>query len=155
MNGSVIRYWSLVIVAFIMVTGCSSSDLQNDKKVNVETKRPVLIVKPVEYTKENKSHKENKVIYGKASYYANMFQGRKTANGQRFDQGKFTAAHRTLAFGTKVKVTNMSNNKSVIVTVNDRGPFVRGRMIDLSSSAFKAIGNTRSGVLKVKMEILK
>ena len=159
MNGSVIRYWSLVIVAFIMVTGCSSSDLQNDKKVNVETKRPVLIVKPVENIKEsgkeNKAQQEKTAIYGKASFYANMFQGRKTANGQIFDQGKLTAAHRTLAFGTKVKVTNVSNNKSVIVTVNDRGPFIRGRIIDLSKSAFKVIGNTRSGVLKVKMEILK
>ena len=159
MNGSVIRYWSLAIVVFMTLSGCSSPDLQNDKKVNVETKRPVLIVKPVENIKEsgkeNKAQQEKTAIYGKASFYANMFQGRKTANGQIFDQGKLTAAHRTLAFGTKVKVTNVSNNKSVIVTVNDRGPFIRGRIIDLSKSAFKVIGNTRSGVLKVKMEILK
>ena len=158
MNGSVIRYWSLAIVVFMTLSGCSSPDLPN-KKVNVETKRPVLIVKPVENIKEsgkeNKAQQEKTAIYGKASFYANMFQGRKTANGQIFDQGKLTAAHRTLAFGTKVKVTNVSNNKSVIVTVNDRGPFIRGRIIDLSKSAFKVIGNTRSGVLKVKMEILK
>ncbi|PSU30834.1 septal ring lytic transglycosylase RlpA family protein [Photobacterium aquimaris] len=132
----------------MMMSGCTNSE-QLNKAPTVETKRPVLIIKPVEHKKANK------VIYGKASFYANMFQGRKTANGQIFDQGKLTAAHRTLPFGTRVKVTNISNNKSVIVTVNDRGPFIRGRMIDLSSSAFKAIGNTRSGVLNVKMEILK
>ncbi|SMY33607.1 RlpA-like protein precursor [Photobacterium malacitanum] len=147
MNWSVIRYLGVSVVALIM-SGCTNSE-QHNNTPTVETKRPVLIIKPVEYKKANK------VIYGKASFYANMFQGRKTANGQIFDQGKLTAAHRTLPFGTRVKVTNVSNNKSVIVTINDRGPFIRGRMIDLSSSAFKAIGNTRSGVLNVKMEILK
>ncbi|PSV15561.1 septal ring lytic transglycosylase RlpA family protein [Photobacterium kishitanii] len=148
MNWSVIRYWGLGTLALIIASGCTTTD-QPSNRLTVDTKRPVLIIKPVEHKKSNK------VIYGKASFYANMFQGHKTANGQIFDQGKLTAAHRTLAFGTKVKVTNVSNNKSVIVTVNDRGPFVRGRMIDLSSSAFRAIGNTRSGVLNVKMEILK
>lgn len=148
MNWSVIRYLGGSVLALIMMSGCTNSD-QYNKTPTVETKRPVLIIKPVEHKKTNK------VIYGKASFYANMFQGRKTANGQIFDQGKLTAAHLTLPFGTRVKVTNVSNNKSVVVTVNDRGPYIRGRMIDLSRSAFKAIGNTRSGVLNVKMEILK
>ncbi|OBU17637.1 hypothetical protein BTN98_13530 [Photobacterium aquimaris] len=148
MNWSVIRYLGGSVLALIMMSGCTNSD-QYNKTPTVETKRPVLIIKPVEHKKANK------VIYGKASFYANMFQGRKTANGQIFDQGKLTAAHLTLPFGTRVKVTNVSNNKSVVVTVNDRGPYIRGRMIDLSRSAFKAIGNTRSGVLNVKMEILK
>lgn len=148
MHCTVIRYWGLGSLVIMMAVGCSNSDQQHDRSV-VTTKRPILVIQPVEHKKSNK------VIYGKASYYANMFQGRKTANGQIFDQGKLTAAHRTLPFGTKVKVTNTSNHKSVTVTVNDRGPFVRGRMIDLSSSAFRVIGNTRSGVLNVKMEIIK
>lgn len=158
MNRSMIRNWGLSSVLLIIVSGCATSDIP-DKTAKVEPQRPVLIVKPVEYKKEvtqiSAPTSSSKVIYGKASFYANMFQGRKTANGQIFDQGKLTAAHRTLPFGTRVKVTNTSNHKSVIVTINDRGPFIRGRMIDLSSSAFKAIGNPRTGVLNVTMAILK
>ncbi|WP_232602717.1 septal ring lytic transglycosylase RlpA family protein [Photobacterium carnosum] len=162
MNGSVIRNLSLSSVMLIVVSGCVSPEVAKEI-VTADTQRPVLIIKPVEYKKEVKpilvptstATSKSKVIDGKASYYANMFQGRKTANGQIFDQGKLTAAHRTLPFGTKVKVTNINNHKSVIVTINDRGPFIRGRIIDLSSSAFKAIGNPRTGVLNVTMEILK
>ncbi|MCD9497097.1 septal ring lytic transglycosylase RlpA family protein [Photobacterium carnosum] len=148
----------------IVASGCASPEVAKETVI-ADTQRPVLIIKPVEYKKEVKpisvptststTTSKSKVIDGKASYYANMFQGRKTANGQIFDQGKLTAAHRTLSFGTKVKVTNINNHKSVIVTINDRGPFIRGRIIDLSSSAFKAIGNPRTGVLNVTMEILK
>lgn len=162
MNGSVIRNLSLSSVMLIVASGCASPEVAKETVI-ADTQRPVLIIKPVEYKKEVKpisvptstSTSKSKVIDGKASYYANMFQGRKTANGQIFDQGKLTAAHRTLPFGTKVKVTNINNHKSVIVTINDRGPFIRGRIIDLSSSAFKAIGNPRTGVLNVTMEILK
>jgi rare lipoprotein A len=92
---------------------------------------------------------------GKASYYANKFQGRKTASGERFDQNAKTAAHRTLPFGTKVKVTNVKNGKSVVVRINDRGPFVKGRIIDLSRSAFERIGNLRSGVISVNIEVVR
>ena len=162
MNGSVIRNLSLSSVMLIVASGCASPEVAKETVI-ADTQRPVLIIKPVEYKKEVKpisvptstATSKSKVIDGKASYYANMFQGRKTANGQIFDQGKLTAAHRTLPFGTKVKVTNINNDKSVIVTINDRGPFIRGRIIDLSSSAFKAIGNPRTGVLNVTMEILK
>ncbi|WP_232569001.1 septal ring lytic transglycosylase RlpA family protein [Photobacterium iliopiscarium] len=158
MNGSVIRNLSLSSVMLIVASGCASPEVAKEAVI-ADTQRPVLIIKPVEYKKEVKPisvpTSKSKVIDGKASYYANMFQGRKTANGQIFDQGKLTAAHRTLPFGTKVKVTNINNHKSVIVTINDRGPFIRGRIIDLSSSAFKAIGNPRTGVLNVTMEILK
>ena len=164
MNGSVIRNLSLSSVMLIVASGCASPEVAKETVI-ADTQRPVLIIKPVEYKKEVKpisvptststATSKSKVIDGKASYYANMIQGRKTANGQIFDQGKLTAAHRTLPFGTKVKVTNINNHKSVIVTINDRGPFIRGRIIDLSSSAFKAIGNPRTGVLNVTMEILK
>lgn len=92
---------------------------------------------------------------GKASYYAMKYQGRKTASGELFDQKAMTAAHKRLPFGSKVKVTNVANGKSVVVRVNDRGPFVRGRIIDLSKSAFQRIGNTRSGVIKVEIEVLR
>lgn len=91
---------------------------------------------------------------GIASYYGGKFQGRKTASGQRFDQNRLTAAHRTLRFGTKVRVTNIRNGKSVVVTINDRGPFIRGRIIDLSLSAARKIGLERAGITKVKISII-
>lgn len=88
-----------------------------------------------------------------ASYYADKFTGRKTASGKRFDNNKFTAAHRKLPFGTKVKVTNLANNKWVIVEITDRGPFTKGRDIDLSKRAFMLIASSRyGGSLKVKIE---
>ncbi len=92
---------------------------------------------------------------GKASYYADKYQGRQTANGERFNQNARTAAHKTLAFGTWVKVTNKRNGRSVVVRINDRGPFVKGRIIDLSKSAFSAIANRRSGVVEVVVEIVR
>lgn len=95
------------------------------------------------------------IVTGKASYYADSFQGKKTANGERYRKGKRTAAHKTLPFGTKVKVTNLKNGRSVNVRINDRGPFVAGRIIDLSKSAAKKIGMTQQGVAKVKLEYKK
>jgi rare lipoprotein A len=92
---------------------------------------------------------------GKASYYADKFQGRKTASGEVFRQGKLTAAHRTLPFGTKVRVTNISNGRSVKVRINDRGPFVDGRVIDLSKKAAKRIGMVSTGVAAVEIKYKK
>ena len=89
---------------------------------------------------------------GVASYYAAKFQGRPTANGERFDNGKLTAAHRTLPFGTRVRVTNLDNGRSVTVLVNDRGPFVKGRIIDLSFAAARRIDMVRAGVARVRVE---
>lgn len=91
-----------------------------------------------------------------ASYYADKFNGRKTANGEKFSNNKLTAAHRKIPFGTKVKVTNKVNSKSVIVEINDRGPWVPGRDIDLSKKAFMDIAeNKNQGALKVSIEIIK
>lgn len=92
---------------------------------------------------------------GKASYYADKFQGRKTANGETFRQNRMTAAHQTLPFGTKVKVTNLSNGKTVKVRVNDRGPFVAGRIIDLSKKAARKLGMTQAGIANVKIKYKK
>jgi len=91
-----------------------------------------------------------------ACYYADKFNGKKTANGETFSNSKYTAAHKKLPFGTRVKVTNKSNGKSVIVTVNDRGPFSAGKDIDLSKKAFMEItDNKNHGEIKVNLEIAK
>ncbi|MEK6451996.1 MULTISPECIES: septal ring lytic transglycosylase RlpA family protein [unclassified Myroides] len=88
-----------------------------------------------------------------ASYYHDKFTGRKTASGQVFDNSKYTAAHKTLPFGTKVKVTNLKNKRFVILTITDRGPFVKGRGIDISKKAFHDLtDNHARGVLDVKIE---
>ncbi|SHM47105.1 septal ring lytic transglycosylase RlpA family protein [Chitinophaga sp. CF418] len=92
---------------------------------------------------------------GKASYYADKFEGRKTASGETYRGGGLTAAHRTLPFGTKVKVLNISNGKSVTVRINDRGPFSQGRVIDLSKKAAKRIGMLTTGVAVVEIKYKK
>jgi rare lipoprotein A len=92
---------------------------------------------------------------GEASFYSDKYDGRPTSSGETFRQKSLTAAHKELSFGTLVKVTNLSNNKSVIVKINDRGPFVKGRIIDLSRSAAEKIDMINAGVIKVKIEYRK
>ena len=92
---------------------------------------------------------------GVASYYADKHHGRLTANGETFDMHALTAAHRTLPFGTKLKVTSLANNRTVLVRINDRGPFVNGRIIDLSLGAAKQLDMIQSGLTQVKLEIVK
>lgn len=95
------------------------------------------------------------IMYGKASYYGDEFNGRATASGEIFDNREFTAAHKSLPFGTFVRVTNLSNNSSVVVKINDRGPFVSGRIIDLTKAAAEKLGMLQAGVIDVKIEILR
>lgn len=89
------------------------------------------------------------------SYYADKFDGKKTASGEIYRHSKMTAANKTLPFGTKVEIINPENSKKVIVTINDRGPLKSSREFDLSKGAFKKIGNTNSGILKVQYKTLR
>ncbi|MBX2942310.1 MAG: septal ring lytic transglycosylase RlpA family protein [Cyclobacteriaceae bacterium] len=91
---------------------------------------------------------------GKASFYADRFEGRSTASGEKYKHNKLTAAHKTLPFGTILKVTNLANNQTVEVKVNDRGPYVEGRIIDLSKSAAEKLGFTNLGLAEVKLEVV-
>ena len=102
-------------------------------------------------TKDRPAHVET----GKASFYANLHQAKKTASGEIYDHKLNTAAHKKLPFGTKVRVTNLANGKTVVVKINDRGPFVKGRILDLSKSAFSSIANTASGIIEVKIEVIE
>lgn len=91
----------------------------------------------------------------KASWYGPGFHGRKTANGEIYDQMSFTAAHKSLKFGTLLKITNLKNNKSVVIRINDRGPYIHGRDLDLSKAAALELGMVRKGVAKIKVEEIK
>lgn len=118
-------------------------DTAKNKAVAADTLKPKLKLKAF----KTKAH---------ASYYHNKFNGKRTSSGIRFSNDKYTAAHRKLPFGTKLKVTNEENGKWVIVEVIDRGPFSRGREIDLSRRAFMEIAsNKNSGSINVKLEIIE
>jgi len=105
--------------------------------------------------KANETAQVVKVEYGKASYYADKFQGKSTASGELYDRNKLTAAHKTLRFGTLCRVTNTANKKTVTVRINDRGPHVRGRIIDLSYQAMRLLDGLRAGEIDVMVEVLK
>lgn len=123
------KLFSIILVLTFFMVGCSST-----KNVSGE-----VLKKNVE-----------------ASYYHDKFNGKKTASGEKFSNEKLTAAHKKLPFGTKLKVTNVANDKSVIVEVNDRGPFTKSRELDLSKRAFMEItDNKNHGTLRVKIEIIK
>ncbi len=96
--------------------------------------------------------RHNKSVVGIASFYAGDFHGKQTASGEIFNMRRCSAAHRTLPFNTFVRVTNMSNGRRLIVKINDRGPFVSGRIIDLSYGAAKRLGFVQDGITKVKLE---
>ncbi len=100
------------------------------------------------------SYSHEKVFYGVASYYGKKFHGRKTASGEIFNMYKFSAAHKTLPLGSVVKVTNLSNNKSIVVKINDRGPYVGARVLDLSYAAAKSLGYIRKGLTRIKAKVI-
>ena len=96
-----------------------------------------------------------RVITGEASWYGPGFLGNRTANGEVYQRGTMTAAHRTLPFGTKVRVTNLWNGRSEVIRINDRGPFVHHRVIDLGHGAASSLGLTASGIAQVRLEVLR
>ena len=107
---------------------------------------------PIKAAPVTEDHPAKQSFSGKASFYS--YQAGKTASGATFDRNTPTAAHRTLPFGTKVRVTDVASEKSVIVIINDRGPYKRGRVLDLSRAAAVALGITDQGVVKVRAEVL-
>ena len=116
--------------------------------ITIQDVRTVAPVRPLP------ASKLIEVVQGAASWYGPGFYGRTTANGERFRKGTLTAAHRTLPFGTKVRVTNLSNGRSVVVLINDRGPFRYHRVIDLAHGAASQLQMMQAGEVPVKLEIL-
>ena len=152
---------------FILATGLGLAVLSSPVMAKeAKASKAKVVHTTVKVSKSSVSGQVKKVSYspvgakakfasaGVASYYGPGFHGRRTANGERFDMHAMTAAHRTLPFGTLVKVTNLSNGKSAIVRVNDRGPYVGKRVIDLSVAAAKQIGSTGSGTAQVSLEVM-
>ncbi|MCO6174617.1 septal ring lytic transglycosylase RlpA family protein [Flavobacterium sp. NRK F10] len=145
------RFFRFSLIALLLVGGLSlslgfkASETDDSNKIKRDSVQQDSL-------KRNKFYKTN--VH--ASYYHDKFNGRKTASGQLFDNKLYTAAHRTLKFGTKVKVINPDTDKSVIVVINDRGPFVSGREIDLTKKAFSEIADSkRAGFLIVNLEIIE
>ena len=129
-----------------ILMGLSTQTFADSIEDILENKAPKLQVSNV--------GKNTNTKVGQASWYGPGFHGRKTASGERYNMNALSAAHRTLPFGTKLKVTCATTGKSVVVKVNDRGPFHGNRVLDLSYGAAKALGTVGKGVSKVKYEIL-
>ncbi|QPG07262.1 septal ring lytic transglycosylase RlpA family protein [Salinimonas marina] len=125
------------LLAMLVVGGCSTYN--SASSASTASSSPSAVTVPANAEQ------------GQASYYAHYFEGRTTASGERFDHCELTAAHRTYAFGTRVRVTHAHNGNSVVVRINDRGPFVSGRIIDLSSAAFSQLSPLGAGVIPVTL----
>lgn len=153
------KYFLILII--IMLFGCSANPRYSNggKRRNVHQKYVTKTMK--QKAKESVANapkldiKVGDKLYFVSSYYGKKFHGKPCANGEIFDMHKNTAAHKSLPFNTKLKVTNEDNGKSVVVRVIDRGPFVKGRDLDLSYAAAKKIGLIPYGVKKLKIEILE
>jgi rare lipoprotein A len=156
----------IVVLAAATLAGCAQSSIFADKPTARAARRDaslfpfatrsVVAARPVrgreQWTRAKPAATPRDASHGTASYY---WQGSKTASGEKFDAREFTAAHPSLPFGTRVRVTNVSTGQSVTVRVNDRGPFVGKRVIDLSYSAAESLGMVRSGVAKVKLDVVQ
>ncbi len=117
-------------------------------------KKDTLSIENEKMVDEIMERTATKISTGVVSWYGDKFHGRKTASGEKYDKDELTAAHKSLPFGTKVKVTNIRNGKSVVVEINDRGPYAKSRVLDLSQAAFSEIGHTNTGVMQVEYEII-
>lgn len=134
-----------VLAMALLLASCGSGAAQTDVPYKLGNS---YVVNGVRYVpNDDRSYDQ----IGVASWYGRKFHGRKTASGQRYDMYAMTAAHPTLPTGTRVKVTNLENRRSVIVTINDRGPFAKSRIIDLSFAAAKKLGFTEQGTTRVRV----
>ena len=139
-----------VLLALSMIQGCSISGSGILNSTLVTQPDPMKADNPITPGSEAPAS----VNTGAASWYGPGFHGKKTASGEVFDKRKFTAAHKTIPLGRRARVTHLANGKSIEVLINDRGPYVAGRLIDLSQAAAEALGLINNGVAKVQVELL-
>lgn len=155
-------HFSIATFFLIQLTGCQTSANYTSIQSGISAV-PVLekVISPFQMQRDSLASPDVEkelgklfmITEGKASYYADRFHGRLTANGERFNMHELTAAHKSLPFGSMVRVTNLSNGKKVLVRINDRGPYIKGRIIDLSLEAAKEIDLLQKGVTKVRIEV--
>lgn len=138
----------------MMLPATPSSEEQHYPVEPVFQPEPVYPSEPVEPVRQQQSNMSTWLQHGQASYYAHKYHGRQTASGETYNMYALTAAHPDLPFGTALRVTNLHNGRSVVVRVNDRGPFKPGRIVDLSLAAAEQIGLVVSGVTDVNVEVL-
>ena len=156
----ILLFFLLITIARAAISQTLISDKQKSAASNDTLKKGNMLLLQQEVTSDSLFIESGKFKFYKkgahASYYADKFHNKRTASGRKYDKNKYTAAHKKLPFGTKLKITNEANKKSVIVEVIDRGPFVRSREIDLSRRAFMEIAsNKSSGNMKVTIEVLQ
>lgn len=150
----------LKLCCFLLLVSCHSSKMTQQRKATHKNSKMAVKKKKTTSEKDKSVAEASSTVStmattGVASYYHNKFNGRKTASGEVFSNNKLTAAHRTYPFGTYLKVTNVANGKSVVVKVNDRGPFTKGKELDLSRKAFMDItDNPNKGNLQVNIEVV-
>jgi rare lipoprotein A len=128
------------------------ASLEHDRKLSFVTNRRVAVTRKHTPFASDKNAAETRAPHGLASFYT---EGTQTASGEKFDTHELTAAHRTLPFGTRLRVTNVATGRSVTVRVNDRGPFVPGRVVDVSYSAAETLGMVGGGIAKVKLDVVQ
>jgi len=148
------RYIAHGLAVFLCVAslGAGAARGPNNSESGITEKKQTI---PVKAAKAQASHKPRPYQVGIASWYGSFFDGKPTASGEPFDMNDLTAAHLTIPLGTYVKVTNLRNQKSVIVRVNDRGPVVEGRIIDLSYSAARALDFKSRGLQRVRLDLVQ
>jgi peptidoglycan lytic transglycosylase len=136
-----------------LVAASRQASLEHNRKTSFVTNRRVAVTKKHTPFAPAKNAAETQVAsHGLASFYT---EGTQTASGERFDTHELTAAHRTLPFGTRLRVTNVATGRSVTVRVNDRGPFIPGRVVDVSHSAAETLGMVGGGIAKVKLDVVQ
>lgn len=140
-NRHIARSAALLALGAVVATGCGT--IRSARGNAVATRRPAVVSARGAYQ------------VGLASWYGAEYAGARTASGERFNPSALTAAHRTLPFGTRVQVTNLENGRQVIVRVNDRGPFKRGRIIDLSHGAAQRLASLDQGLVKVRLDVVE
>jgi len=144
----------LLIFLLVFLCGCASAPRYTTGPTNLSTKSKASKTSNNKTSKNNKV-KHRKIMNGVSSFYAEDFHGKLTANGEVYDMYGLTAAHKTLPLNTVCRVTNLVNNKSLILRINDRGPYVQGRILDCSYGAAKKLDFINQGTTNVKIEVME
>jgi len=148
------RVLSILAAALCLAANVGAAPVPNHQQPRAKTSATPLALKAVKKTQKASKAEAKPYQVGEASWYGKQFHGKTTASGEDFDMFEFTAAHRKLPLGTFVKVTNLKNGKWIIVRVNDRGPYVGDRIMDLSYSAARML-NFRDGVERVRLDLIQ